>query len=522
MTGGSDGEIQDTLQAAANTVVALTGSMNLSCSPQKSQLLLLPSHRGGEKHISNIQVILDDVPVTRVDRIRVLGLHIQSNRLNTYTLKTLHTTVDHTLRLLGRVSNKHGGLKEAELLRLVQAFVISKITFTTPYLHFLKSESDQIDILLRKAYKFALGVPIRTSTERLMRTGTFNTLAELGEAHIASQYNRLSNTVTGRHILQTLSVTPASITKVKYTIPHHIHENLYIPPLPKNMHPEHQKQRRMQRARALKKQFSSSNDVLYVDAADYGNRHHYAISVINSHGQVAAAASVLASSSEEAEEAAIALALTIPSSSVIISDSKTAIYNFGAGRVSKPALSLLLHHPLDRLVALIWTPAHAGLAGNEAAHASARGFTVRAHASDVSQFATNEAPFTARDRLISFHDICTHYRLERLTFPPLTRKSSRRCEILWRQLQTRTFLSPYLLHRIHPSCYPSPSCKFCASSTADLNHIMWRCPKHPLPPFLKRLISSEEQWEAALRSSRPAIQEAILEWAERVEEDYFK
>ncbi|KAH8009302.1 hypothetical protein HPB51_013879 [Rhipicephalus microplus] len=56
----------------------------------------------------------------------------------------------------------------------------------------------------------------------------------------------------------------------------------------------------------------------------------------------------------------------------------------------------------------------------------------------------------------------------------------------------------------------------------DLNHIMWRCPKHPLPPFLKRLISSEEQWEAALRSSRPAIQEAILEWAERVEEDYFK
>ncbi|KAH8039399.1 hypothetical protein HPB51_006419 [Rhipicephalus microplus] len=50
----------------------------------------------------------------------------------------------------------------------------------------------------------------------------------------------------------------------------------------------------------------------------------------------------------------------------------------------------------------------------------------------------------------------------------------------------------------------------------DLNHIMWRCPKHPLPPFLKRLISSEEQWEAALRSSRPATQEAILEWAERV------
>ncbi|XP_049268845.1 uncharacterized protein LOC125757358 [Rhipicephalus sanguineus] len=355
-----------------------------------------------------------------------------------------------------------------------------------------------------------------------MRTGTFNTLAELTEAHLASQYNRLSNTVTGRHILQTLSVTPAPITKAKYTIPHHIHENLYIPPLPKNMHPVHHKQRRRQRAKALKKQFSSSNDVLYVDAADYGNRNYYAISVIRSHGQVAAAASIPASSSEEAEEAAIALALTIPKSSVVVSDSKTAIYNFGAGRVSKPALSLLLAHPLDQIVALIWTPAHAGLAGNEAAHASARGFTVRAQASDMSQLATEEAPFTARDRLISFHDICTRYRLERLTFPPLIRKSPRKCEILWRQLQTRTFPSPYLLHRIYPSSYPSPSCKFCAASTADLNHIMWRCPKNPLPPFLARLISSEEQWEAALRSSRPDIQEAILEWAERVEEAYLK
>lgn len=46
--------------------------------------------------------------------------------------------------------------------------------------------------------------------------------------------------------------------------------------------------------------------------------------------------------------------------------------------------------------------------------------------------------------------------------------------------------------------------------------IVCRCPKHPLPPFLKHLISSEEQWQAALRSSRPDVQEAILECAERM------
>lgn len=43
MTGGSDGEIQETLRAVASTVVALAGSMNLPCFSLKSELLL-PSH----------------------------------------------------------------------------------------------------------------------------------------------------------------------------------------------------------------------------------------------------------------------------------------------------------------------------------------------------------------------------------------------------------------------------------------------------------------------------------------------
>ncbi|KAH6932673.1 hypothetical protein HPB50_008698 [Hyalomma asiaticum] len=123
-THSSNGEIQSPLQAAANMVVAHEGAMNLTCSPHKSDFLL-PSHRGAEEHISNIKTILNDTPAANVHRRRVLGLHIQSNRLNTCTLKTLHTTVDHTQRLLGRVSSKNGGLKEAELLRLVRAFVIT-------------------------------------------------------------------------------------------------------------------------------------------------------------------------------------------------------------------------------------------------------------------------------------------------------------------------------------------------------------------------------------------------------------
>lgn len=286
------------------------------------------------------------------------------------------------------------------------------------------------------------------------------------------------------------------------------------------MHPVHHEQRRRQRAKTLEKRFSTSKEVLYVDAAEYSTRPFFALSVVNSLGQISAAASISASSSEEAEEAAIALALTVPNYSLIISDSKTAIYNFGAGRVSKTALSLLLAHPPQQDTALIWTPAHAGLAGNEAAHASARGFTFRAQALEEPGPVSTTAPFAARDRLLTFHDICSHYRLGRLSLPPLTSKSIRRREVLWRQLQTHTFPSPYILHLMYPSLYPSSSCKYCSAQKANLNHIMWGCPKHPPPPSLRKLISNEEQWEAAMRSLKPDVQEAILGWAERVAEDY--
>lgn len=190
--------------------------------------------------------------------------------------------------------------------------------------------------------------------------------------------------------------------------------------------------------------------MLYVDAAEYPCGKKFAISVVDSTGSVATAASIQASSSEEAEEAAVALATTIPNSFFIISDSKTAIHNFGAGRVCRAALAILSRNPPSHLFTLLWTPAHAGLIGNEAAHASARAFTIRAQAGlgDGSGASNLPPPFTSKERLLTYHDICGHYRLGRQTLPPLMRRSSRMRKVLWRRLQTRSFLSPALRHKI--------------------------------------------------------------------------
>lgn len=393
--------------------------------------------------------------------------------------------------------------------------MISKITYTLPYLHLKPAEEDFVNTLLRRVYKYALGIACNASNARLHQTGVINTLSEITEAHLTAQYARLATTSAGRHILATTRINFTSITNAKHNIPHHIHNQLLIPPLPKNMHPTYHTKRRIQRAKALQKNLQGANDVLYVDAAEYPSSSSYALSAVDTNGKAITTASVTVNSSEEAEEAAIALGLSIPNITMIVSDSKTAIRNFSAGRISQTALSILNKHSPTQDVALIWTPAHAGLCGNEAAHACARGMTGRAQATDDAL--DHAAPFSARDRLLTFHDITNHYRLQRTVYPPLHRGATRHHEILWRQLQTRTFPTPSFRHLIHPAIYPSPLCIFC-QQRANLDHIMWGCTLNPPPNSLN--ISSKEQWEAAMCSSAPEVQDQILDWAKRVAETY--
>ncbi|KAL3251684.1 hypothetical protein MRX96_055045 [Rhipicephalus microplus] len=74
---------------------------------------------------------------------------------------------------------------------------------------------------------------------------------------------------------------------------------------------------------------------------------------------------------------------------------------------------------------------------------------------------------------------------------------------LWRQLQACTFLTPARLALFHHGMY-SPACRFCGSSIANCEHILYSCPAY-LPPASWHLRSSQ-QWQAALSSTRPDLQ----------------
>lgn len=189
--------------------------------------------------------------------MRVLGLHIAANGHNGETIRRLEGAVAQTVRLLRRISNRHSGMKEGSMIRLVQAFVISRITYVAPYLNWHVAEKTQMECLIRKAYKQAIGLPINTSTNRLLDLGLHNTLGGLIEAQNIAQYERLSKSRTGRYILEKLGIGYHAQHGIKVDVPSSLRDKLVVPPLPKNMHPEYHRGRREKRAQDVQRKFQT-------------------------------------------------------------------------------------------------------------------------------------------------------------------------------------------------------------------------------------------------------------------------
>ncbi|KAG0433960.1 hypothetical protein HPB47_019443 [Ixodes persulcatus] len=174
------------------------------------------------------------------------------------------------------------------------------------------------------------------------------------------------------------------------------------------------------------------------------------------------------------------------------------------GEVRRPSPSLggVAQTP----VRLVWTPAHAGLEKNEAAHEQARGYTIRAGPSLHPYHGAR----SARDRPFSFHEITTHYLLSRQVYPPADKSLTPEKAHSWCQLQTGTFPNPAILTHIFPSMYPTSEYTLCGDK-ATLPHIIWACPQDPFPSM-----PSHDEWETSLRSSDPEVQSALVERAKEV------
>ncbi|KAG0417240.1 hypothetical protein HPB47_005775, partial [Ixodes persulcatus] len=170
-------------------------------SAVKSELILVcktpRSHRKLEPR-DEIHIFLDDgsqIPV--VPRARILGSHLQVDGKATHTLTLLQNQVTQILRIMHR--EPAGGTASGKTIRSNWLTPWCCRASSTPhcYLNLTKEDEVKLDVLIRKAYKDALGLPPYTSTEKLLKLGVHNTFRELADCHLATRRDRLTQTPAG-------------------------------------------------------------------------------------------------------------------------------------------------------------------------------------------------------------------------------------------------------------------------------------------------------------------------------------
>ena len=437
--------------------------------------------------------------IPRVDSMRILGLLVEATGCHARTLTHIKTKTENMLRLIQRVSCRRQGLGEANLLRIYHAFLMSYINYVASAHNWTKVEKTKLNTLMRKSIKQVLGLPQNTSTSRLDQLGMHNDIDEVIEAQTTAQVVRLSSSKAGRRLLNEAGMSSHPYLERAVTLPRDVRDTYVVTPFPRNVHPQHNKGRRLARARAiLDRTAANPGSTVFVDAAQYGNSSTFALAVVDGDGALRSAASVRLATSAIAEQVAIALAMTDPSHTSVFTDSRAAIRAYESGNIAREAAHILQTRKHTGSHYLSWFPAHMGKDVhsqqpnlNETAHDRARELTRRDDQSATEELGPD---IQFNDPLLTFHEITSHYRNNRSQYPLPHTKLERAQAVAFRMLQTRSYLSRGRLS--HYNTDITPQCPDCRELYCSLSHMLWQCPALPQGP-----LTSESDWEEALRSS---------------------
>ncbi|XP_070394042.1 uncharacterized protein [Dermacentor albipictus] len=108
----------------------------------------------------NIIITIDGTEIKPLQQIRILGLLSRSDGKAHAAVNKIKTTSEQVLSMIRRVTNRNRGIKEKDALRLVQAFVVSRITYSAPDLQLTKVNRETLNTTIRKAVKLGMGISV--------------------------------------------------------------------------------------------------------------------------------------------------------------------------------------------------------------------------------------------------------------------------------------------------------------------------------------------------------------------------
>ncbi|KAH7944732.1 hypothetical protein HPB51_028553 [Rhipicephalus microplus] len=258
------------LAAGGNDHAKLCG---LSCAPGKSELLMIQPGKPKKEPPPNVTITIDGIAIKPAQQIRILGLLLQIDGKAQAAVTKMKTSAEQILGIIRRVSNRNRGLKEDDVMRLIEP------------------------------------VPIKAALPEDWKT-------------------------------------------------------IQMKPLPRNMTPGKDDERRTARAKAMARKLEENPRVMYADASLRKHSDRAAV-VVTSIDRLIVNASLRTKDRAIAEEVAVTLALVEPSVDTVVTDSKIAYGSFRSGVISFAARAILSKcNPPGSAVKLVWVQAHSQVAGN--------------------------------------------------------------------------------------------------------------------------------------------------------------
>ncbi|XP_077564339.1 uncharacterized protein LOC144179776 [Haemaphysalis longicornis] len=173
--------LQEIEGRVVTTVYEYSKTCGLSCAPHKSELLMVEPGRPKKEPPPNVIVTIDGTKIEPTQQVCILGLLLCDDGKATAATHTFKTISEQISSMIRSVTNRNLGIKEDDALKLVQVFIVSRITYSAPYLQLTKADREALYTVLRKVTKLTVGVPVHSSTQKLLGLGRHNTVDEMVE-----------------------------------------------------------------------------------------------------------------------------------------------------------------------------------------------------------------------------------------------------------------------------------------------------------------------------------------------------
>ncbi|KAH9368383.1 hypothetical protein HPB48_012687 [Haemaphysalis longicornis] len=131
--------------------------------------------------------------MARKPHLRILGFYWQQNgRADVWVQHTLQQ-INHIANMLKIISHKIDGVKEAELRRITEALVYTRIMYGLPCMRVTEHQFRQINNILRRITRITLGIPNYAASTSVEGTAIYNTLSDRRIMHQEAQSHRLTS-----------------------------------------------------------------------------------------------------------------------------------------------------------------------------------------------------------------------------------------------------------------------------------------------------------------------------------------